>query len=516
MTRSVFAQNPNIDVQSYHFTLKLTDANDTIRGRADIGFKNLKNANTLVFDLVARQDSGRGMKVDSIFSDGKRLQYFQKKDSLSIIGTRTFEKVSIYYHGMPDDGLIIGENKFGNRTFFGDNWPNRAHHWLPCIDHPSDKAFVKFTVDAPSHYQVISNGELLKKNTTQKKRVTYTYKSKVPLPTKVMVIGVAKFAVKDEGKIDGVPLSSWVYPENKKEGFYDYAPAKSILSYFTEKIGPFPFAKLANVQSTTRYGGMENAGAIFYAENSVTGKGSIQTETLLAHEIAHQWFGDSATETDWPQIWLSEGFATYFADLYLKNEYGEKTFKERLQEQRQEVLNFNRRVNTPVIDTTRTDLKLLLNPNSYQKGAWVLHLLHRKLGDKLFWKGIRAYYETYKFKNANSKDLQHIFEKTSNQDLSIFFDQWLRNPEHPILNCQLLNKQKIMVEQTQKRVFDFSLELKLNFTDGSSETKSFDIGHRKQVIGIFMGKKKTLKNVEIDPNINLLFEMENNRPKVIY
>lgn len=514
LTFPSFAQNPNIDVQAYHFKLKLNDANDTIRGRARISFKPLKHTDNLIFDLVSPRASGKGMLVDSVLHSGQKLKYRQDKDHLFIANKHDIKKISIYYHGVPADGLIIGKNKFGDRTFFGDNWPNRAHHWLPCIDHPSDKALVEFTVNAPSHYQVVSNGELIKKDQPAKNRAVYNYKSEVVLPTKVMVIGAAEFAVKDEGKVDGVPLYTWVYPENKEEGFHDYAPAKSILDYFTEKIGTFPFSKLANVQSTTRYGGMENAGAIFYGENTVTGKG--EAEPLLAHEIAHQWFGDSASESDWPQLWLSEGFATYLADLYLKHEYGEKRFRKRLRKERRQVLAFNKTANTPIIDTSRTDLTKLLNPNSYQKGAWVLHMLRNKIGDRLFWKGIRAYYQAYQFKNANSQDLQRIFEKTSGENLETFFSQWLHSPEHPVLNCQLTKKQELKIEQNQNAVFVFQLDVKVNFTDGTSEIKTFEIDQREQVVKLFQQEDKSVKSVEIDPLTNLLFAMKNQQSPIIH
>ncbi len=135
-----------------------------------------------------------------------------------------------------------------------------------------------------------------------------------------MVAGIARFAVQHAGKVNDISVESWVYPQNRLEGFYDYAVAVKVLDYFHNHIGPYSYKKLANVQSKTRWGGLENANTIFYSENSVTGKG--ERESLIAHEEAHQWFGNSATENDWHHVWLSEGFATYFASLYLENTYG--------------------------------------------------------------------------------------------------------------------------------------------------------------------------------------------------
>ncbi|MCF6333455.1 MAG: hypothetical protein L3J11_09250, partial [Draconibacterium sp.] len=131
-----------------------------------------------------------------------------------------------------------------------------------------------------------------------------------------MVIGVARFAVQYNNDYKEVPVSSWVFPQNREEGFSDYSVGDKALKYFSEIIGPYSYEKLAHVQSKTRYGGMENAGCIFYAEKSVTGKN--RAESLMAHETAHQWFGNSVTEQNWHHIWLSEGFATYLTHIYIE------------------------------------------------------------------------------------------------------------------------------------------------------------------------------------------------------
>ena len=242
----LLAQNPKVDIQEYEFHLKLNDNNDVIEGKTLIDFKFAEESDVLELDFAA-EENGKGMQVDSILQNGKSLDFKHSGEKLNISTTAEGE-VTIYYHGIPEDGLIISENKYGDRTFFGDNWPNRAHLWLPLIDHPSDKAKVSFRVTAPSKYQVVATGTLQEVTNIDDDNSLYVYASPLELPTKVMVIGVAEFAVQHLGEIAEIPLSSWVYPENKEAGFFDYAQAERILNYFTEKIGPFPFTKLACVK----------------------------------------------------------------------------------------------------------------------------------------------------------------------------------------------------------------------------------------------------------------------------
>ncbi|HZX59376.1 MAG TPA: M1 family peptidase, partial [Mucilaginibacter sp.] len=144
-----------IDVQHYSFAIRLNDKNDIIEGKADIAVKFLQKANSFHLDLVKKNATGKGMLVSSVTEKGNPIQFQQISDTLNIIasvseGSRHTYRVT--YHGTPADGLIISTNKFGHRTFFGDNWPNRAHNWLPCVDNIADKATVDFVVTAPAHY----------------------------------------------------------------------------------------------------------------------------------------------------------------------------------------------------------------------------------------------------------------------------------------------------------------------------------------------------------------------------
>lgn len=502
----------SIDVLHYQFQIVASDTHDTIQGLADIRFRVLDDAASVSFDLV-KMNGEKGMKVTGI--DGKQIRGFSHmNEKLTVFFTPGALKkgdtatLSIAYRGIPANGLIISRNKFGQRTFFGDNWPNRAHHWLPCVDDPADKASVEFIVIAPDHYQVVANGILTEETNLPNATKLTHWKETVALPTKVMVIGIAQFAVQHIGvAADCIPVSSWIFPENKKEGFYDYATAKDVLNWHINYIGPYAYKKLANVQSKTMFGGMENASAIFYYEGSVTGNRS--EEELQSHEIVHQWFGNHATEKSFAHLWLSEGFATYLTHLYTESKYGTDSLNKRMAADRAGVLEFVSSSHRPVVDTT-SDYMRLLNANSYQKGGWILHMLRRELGDIVFHKSIRDYYAAYGGKNADSQDLQQIFENNAGIKLDGFFEQWLHRPVNPKLEISWKflpgnTSIEVMVSQLQEgQAFSFPLELGFDYKGKSAEVKEISISKKTETISIPVAPG--LESVSADPNVSLLFE----------
>lgn len=506
---SAYAQVPGatIDVQHYNFALQLNDADNNIKGQATVTVKFLKSTGEFNLDLVKKNTEGKGMLVSAITENGKKLRFLQDTGAIKIYASAALNSIHNYkisYAGIPADGLIISTNKFGHRTFFGDNWPNRAHNWLPCADVPADKASVDFVVTAPDHYQVISNGLKIKEQQLPGNlKLTHWHEATV-LPTKVMVIGVAAFAIEHQGDVGKIPVYTYVFPESKEVGFKSYAVAKEILPFFINNVGPYSYEKLANVQSKTIFGGMENASAIFYFEESVA---SPEIEELMAHEIAHQWFGDGASEKSFWHLWLSEGFATYMTNLYLENKYGVDTLKSRLIADRKKVLDFEKKRLTPVVDSAvKNDYMQLLNPNSYEKGGWTLHMLRRKIGDELFWKGVRNYYAKYKGSNANTDDLRQVMEQTSGQDLKQFFNQWLRTAGHPDLNIgwhyDAENGEiKLAIEQKQQTVYEFPLEIAIN-----DELHRVNITERTTSVKFAMKTKPG--SVVADPNVNLLASFE--------
>lgn len=509
---SLSAQTNNpIDVQHYRFELALSDSSDTIYGKAAITLQLQTPASQIRLNLANSNASGKGMQVLGVTESGNALTYTHQNNQLLLqlpatVNIGHVKTFIIEYKGIPADGLIIGKSIHNKRTFFGDNWPNRAHQWLPCNDVPLDKSSLEFIVTAPAHYSVVSNGLKIAEAIFSDSTKRTHWKETVPLPTKVMVIGLADFAVEEAGKVDDIPLYSWVYAEEKDKGFYDYAQAKEILPFFIDYIGPYGYKKLANIQSKTIFGGMENAGAIFYFEQSVTGNRTI--EDLIAHEIAHQWFGNMVTETNFSHLWLSEGFATYMANMYLESKYGVDSVKRRLADEREQVVAFAASSNMPVLDTSANYMSLL-NANSYQKGGWILHMLRQQVGNAVFRKIIQTYYAEFAGKNANTDNFVAVAEAVSGKKLKAFFTQWLTQPGIPILQTTFShNAAKRMVtitlEQMQPALFSFPLELVWKDFKRNPAYKTVQITKRKQS---FSFREPTTRafDLQLDPHTKLLW-----------
>jgi aminopeptidase N len=501
--------DPMVDVTHYEFNIILNDSSDMINCSAliDVTFKG--PVTSIKLDLDKLNTEGKGMKVSSVLFNGDETKWEHSENRIiikpkTLLNPGSSDEITVRYSGIPADGLIISRNKFGNRTFFADHWPDRASGYLPVVDYPSDKATVDFIITAPSHYEVVASGYMVEESDLEGGEKLTHWKEDVPLPVKVMTFGAADFAVQLAGTVDNIPVWTWVFPENRKEGFYDYSVAVKPLAFYSKLIGPYSYEKLANVQSKTIFGGLENAGCIFYYENSVTGEG--KAENLIAHEIAHQWFGNSVTEGDWHHIWLSEGFATYLTSVYNEMTYGREKLEENMNSARSRVLRFYERTKGPVIDTTITDLMRLLNANSYQKGAWVLHMLRSEVGDDKFWKGMRLYYERFRNSNALTEDFRNVMEEVSGIDLKNFFHQWLTVGGHPELKISLVAGKKegtsdIIIEQKQDYLFSFNLEILFKDSEGS------------RTINIPVKERSTTRNVKvfpdaemtIDPEVRLLF-----------
>lgn len=441
---------PGVDVVHYEVEVGLGLGILWFEGITTIRVSVEAAAPTLPLDFT-------GLTINSVALAGVITEYTHQDGILRVPLTESASgdtvEVTVHYEGVPDDGLILRENVHGDPTAFVDNWPNRTRFWLPSVDHPVDKAAVRYTVHAPSAWKVIANGHLASQAERtlpsaigpDGDRRTWIWEVGVPISPYNMVIGAADFEVRTVGlaacgnapasrRDDGcIEVTYWVYPQDVDNAAPSFRRAAEMVDHFTEVIGPFPFEKLANVQSATRFGGMENASAIFYSEQGIASGRNI--EGTVSHEIAHQWFGDAVTAASWHHLWLSEGFATYFGAQFFEAKDGVDDFRRIMEQGRQSILHPGE-ADRPIYDPEETDLFALLNTNNYPKGGWVLHMLRGIIGDDDFFAGIKAYYCRHRHAAVLTEDFQAAMEGVTGRDLEWFFRQWIYQPGYPTFEIE--------------------------------------------------------------------------------
>jgi len=502
-----YPRQPGIDVDHYIFRVALTDQSDEISGDATVAVRFVDASVTQVaFDLAAPR-AGKGMAVEQVTSGGTPVPYVHDDDHLRLTlpaapARGELREFEIKYHGIPADGLKILQNKYGDRCFFTSNWPDFAHQWLPTIDHPSDKATGEFLVTAPVKYQVVSNGRLVETlDLGDGRRMTH-WKQDEPIPVWLYSIGVAEFAARRFGFAAGVPLETWVYHQDRDAGIGTFEiPTREAIEFFSSHIGPYPYDKLAAVETAGNGGGMEVASAIFYGERGVNGR---PATALVAHETAHQWFGDSVTEKDWDDVWLSEGFATYFALLDTEHYLGRDAFVAGLKSARSRIFAAEKRMPGVAVVQDKP-WKGIPNQIVYQKGGWALHVLRGQIGTEKFWAGIREYYRRYRDRNASTADFEKVMEEVSGQDLGWFFRQWMYRAGSPVVEGGWrydAATKKVTIDLAQTQPGDaYRLPLEIGI---GGKTQKIEMDRKQQTFEIAADAEPA--SVELDPNTWLLMD----------
>jgi aminopeptidase N len=515
---------PGIDALDYAITLDLPERGRAIEGTVALAVRRQPWVDTLVLDLV-------GLRVRGVSVNGRGVGF--RRDSTTVrvplgapraggaasIGDSLL--VTVRYGGEPSDGLIVSTDARGRWQAFGDNWPNRARHWIPSVDHPSDKATVTWTVRAPRGRRVVANGTLVEEAPLPGKgapRTRTRWRESRPIAPYLMVIAAAPLARYDldsaacgrvEGRAGCLRQQVYVAPEVTPFLPGPFAQATSMVDFFSALVAPFPYEKLAHLQSATRYGGMENASAIFYADapfrDRTMGTG------VVAHETAHQWFGDAVTEREWGHLWLSEGFATYFEKLWTRHAMGDSAFRAGMAEIRDEVVKSPVTAERPVLDTAERDYMQLLNSNSYQKGGWTLHMLRAQVGDSAFFRGVRAYYLAHRHGTALTADLQRAVEEASGQQLGWFFDQWLRRPG--VVEAQVAwrwdpGERRLVLDVTQEGRFPpyrFPLPLAVVDSAGRAHTVTVEVpAERRARLTPAIALDGPPRQIAADPDVTVL------------
>ncbi len=430
--------------------------------------------------------------------------------------------ISIQYAASPVEGMyftdsqhVAPQNPDQLYTLVEPYWSAR---WYPCGDYPNDRMVTEMVVTVPKEFVTLSNGLLIESTESGKWRTDH-WKQEIPHVVYLVSLVVGKFDVVED-TWHGIPVQYYVERGKAKDARPSMGKTPEMLECFSNYYGfPYPYEKYAQV--AVRYfraGGMEHTTATTLHEFSVIDEEArldIDSDWLIAHELAHQWFGDYVTCESWPELWLNEGFATYSECIWGKHVGGEDLYLEHLWEDMKSYINSSRRYTRPIVTNRFEDPDEMFDSHSYPKAGCVLHMLRDQIGDDLFRKCLSNYLKQCGPGLVDTNDFHEVVTQTTGKSMDRFFEQWIFRPGHPKIkvNHEWLpdkNQVKISFKQTQKMEkgappFAFPLDVEI-YSSTDSFRKTFPIKNMEETLLISCSEAP--KCVFIDPAIRVLMEVD--------
>jgi aminopeptidase N len=475
-----------------HIKLELTfdEQTKTVLGRETISLVPFSD-NFRKVELGAAE-----MKIESVRElKGQALRFNALQEKLSIDLDKSYTvrdtvTLSIDYEvHQPQKGLyFVGPDKDEpdkSRQIWSQNWAEDAHYWFPCFDFPSEKSTFEVLASVPKEQAVISNGRLVEVSEDETRGLkTYHWVQDKPIHPAIQAIAVGNFTV-GRDTVDGLPVEWYVDPRRAKDAPRSFSNTPRMIQFFSSKIGyPYPWAKHANVALAdfTLYGAMENASCVFLADNVLHDERAhldVSNDGTVAHELAHQWWGDVVSNRDWSELWLSEGFATYFSSLWTEYHKGEDEFRYELWNQANAYIREDStRSRRPIVFTRYGSADSMLNANSYSGGSCRLHMLRFVLGDDLFWKVMNTFIRKYEFRSIGTAELEKTVNEVTGKNFSWFFDEWLYHAGYPEFEIRtdwdpMKKVVRLTVRQTQRpdsltTLFKMPVDVEIISKDGRS------------------------------------------------
>lgn len=507
-----------IDQQHVALTLALDFDQQRIDGQAMHTLSLFQPASTIDLDAA-------GMKVEGVSllppessagrseSAPRPLKFQHAGQRLAIELDREYPagqqlKLAISYtivkprHGahfvVPDD-----DEPSQPRMVWTQSEPEYARYWFPCFDHPSDRLTSEIIATAPANFVTLSNGTLEQRTDNGNGTVTWHWRQARSHVPYLLSIVAGDFEVL-EASWDGIPVQSYVPRGRLADAPRSFDKTPAMLRLFTEKIGlRYPWPKYAQIcVDEYGWGGMEHTSATTLNLSTLHDERAhldVSSDNLVAHELAHQWWGDLLTCKDWGEIWLNESFATYFATLWSEHDRGwDEAAWERAGEA-DSYLGEDARYRRSIVSYRYNSPMNVFDRHAYPKGGRVLHMLRFELGEEQFWRAIRRYAEVNQFRTVETADLRIAIEDATGQGMNWFFDQWVHKGGHPEFHVSWdwdsSSKQvRVTVKQTQKvddvtPLFRTSAEIEIAPTSGepairrvalskAEETFHFDAAER--------------------------------------
>lgn len=344
--------------------------------------------------------------------------------------TVTYETVA------PKQGLYFVDRRHDLWTQ-GEADANR--YWVPTYDDPNDKTTWDIYVSVPKGQKALSNGRLVGTR-TEGGEVEWHWSLDKPASTYLMTVAAGDYTILRD-KLRSIPIDYWVYPDSVAAGWRGFGMTPHAMAVFEAETGvPYPWPKYDQIVAPDFiYGGMENVTATTQNDDEILypawAAPQANTDGLVSHELAHQWYGDYLTPRKWADVWLNEGFATFMEQTFQGVAHGrDEEAVERIDAQ-EETIEADRRARRPIVyDRWEHDpMELFFSGHIYPKGATILHALRHALGDSVFWSAMHRYTVDHAYGNVVTADLERAFEQTTGRDFSTFFRQWVYGAGFPVL-----------------------------------------------------------------------------------
>jgi putative aminopeptidase FrvX len=495
------------DALRYDIAIRIDPPAETIQGSVTM----LLRAETDI-DAVPI-DCGANLTVDSVAVDGGGASFSRpgpdelRVDLPGTIGAGDSALVAVYYHGGSIPSPFTGFEFFSKHGEGTDEFPvvstmsepDFSHAWWPCKDRFDDKAIASLTIDAPRAYVVagFGLGTIEEEPVGDRRRTRWT--TAYPITPYLVSFAASNYVswtgIYTGEDLESMPLVFYAYPEDSSKAAADWTTTTEAITAFESFFGRYPFRnptigveKLGIVEFPWRSGAMENQTMIFMGDGLVSGDKTF--DSVLAHEVAHQWFGDAVTPTSIDHIWLNEGFATYGEALFYEHRNGTAGYRGWMQHIRSP-LDFEYR--GPLVEPDES-----FGSTVYRKGGWLLHMLRGVLGDQDFFRALNTYYDRYEYANASTDDFIRAVEETAGSDLRWFFTPWLYGVGRPRIAWDWetdghgsANEVRLLISQTQDPIvyprgaprdgapesFRFPLEVRM-FAAGDSSSRTVFVGQR--------------------------------------
>jgi len=521
-----FAADRPIDLRHLRLEGAIDLARQTFRATAHLDVQALRRLRSIRLDAVDldiksvhMQAAAPGERIALKFANtGTELQITLPK---AIERGTAFTLIIAYAVHKPAKGLYFFQPTEAEPKVPYQAWTQgemvEARHWIPITDQPNERLTSELVISCDRRYQVLSNGRKVSDAESGDARIVHWKQEQEHVPYLITLV-VGEFAILNE-EWRGKRIAYWVPPDRKGDAMRSFGNTKRMLDFFSDRIGvEYPWHKYAQVVvEQFNWGGMENTGATTLNARTLHDKRAhldFSSDGLVAHELAHQWFGDLLTCKDWAHTWLNEGFATYFEALWSERDKGDDHFRYNMFGKAKGARNGGR--DKPIVWRQYTRPGQQFDGRAYPKGAWVLHMLRRQLGDKAWWRAVHHYVSKHAGQGVETRDLRLAIEESTGRSLERFFYDWTARPGHPVVDLRhKWNAEKgvmeVRIRQTQKgEPFHFPLRLEYE-VQGTMLGIDHAVTRKDESITVPLPARPDL--VRVDPHYSVLMELKENKAR---